>query len=308
MTNQNPASSQPLNSDLLAKLNAHADRSLDRLFTDIDELLSGDLEADAKSAPANQSAISPSNYRNEADYRQYDHDRTYAGTATATEDRFSPQLTAELDPPQPAKAKPKKQKRIPVWLVALSSVGAASIAAGGLLYWAVNERKVTLPQNIDTSWVPFQSKPQVSPADAKFAEYMQKSIAKIEATNLAAANAPATAIVAQPNPANASIAPYQAAPIAIATPPANPANQVIATAPVTKKPTLTTSKPIALVKTIQTSGKTSAIFQVDKKDQPIKIGQKIGASNWSLINIAKNEVTIKGKGGEIRSIKIGQKF
>jgi hypothetical protein len=305
MTNQNPASSQPLNNDLLAKLNAHADRSLDRLFTDIDELLSGDLEADAKSSQSNQSAIAPSNYRNEADYRQYDHDRTYAGTASATADRFSPQLTAELDPPQPAKAKQKKQKRVPIWLVALSSVGAASIAAGGLLYWAVHERKVALPQNIDTSWVPFQSKPQVSPEDAKFSEYMRKSISKIEATNLAAANTAATAI-AQPNPANSLTAPYQAAPITAA--PITATNQAIATAPTVKQPLLTSSKSIALVKIAQTSGRLNAIFQVDKKDQAIKIGQKIGNSNWSLINISKSEVTIKRKGGEIRSIKIGQKF
>jgi hypothetical protein len=304
MTNQNPASSQPLNNDLLAKLNAHADRSLDRLFTDIDELLSGDLEADAKSSQSNQSAIAPSNYRNEADYRQYDHDRTYAGTASATADRFSPQLTAELDPPQPAKAKQKKPRRVPVWLVALSSVGAASIAAGGLLYWAVHERKVALPQNIDTSWVPFQSKPQVSPEDAKFSEYMRKSISKIEATNLAAANTAAIAI-AQPNPAN-GLAPYQAAPITAA--PITATNQAIAAAPTAKQPLLTSSKPIALVKIAQTSGRLSAIFQVDKKDQAIKIGQKIGNSNWSLINISKREVTIKRKGGEIRSIKIGQKF
>jgi Tfp pilus assembly protein PilP len=305
MTNQNPASSQPLNNDLLAKLNAHADRSLDRLFTDIDELLSGDLEADAKSSQSNQSAIAPSNYRNEADYRQYDHDRTYAGTASATADRFSPQLTAELDPPQPAKAKQQKQKRVPIWLVALSSVGAASIAAGGLLYWAVHERKVALPQNIDTSWVPFQSKPQVSPEDAKFSEYMRKSISKIEATNLAAANTAATAI-AQPNPANSLTAPYQAAPITAA--PITATNQAIATAPTVKQPLLTSSKSIALVKIVQTSGRLNAIFQVDKKDQAIKIGQKIGNSNWSLINISKSEVTIKRKGGEIRSIKIGQKF
>jgi hypothetical protein len=311
MTNQNPASSQPLNSDLLAKLNAHADRSLDRLFTDIDELLSGDLEAEAKSSQSNQSAIAPSNYRNEADYRQYDHDRTYAGTAT--EDRFSPQLTAELDPAQPSKLnqkKQKKQKRVPIWLVALSSVGAASIAAGGLLYWAVHERKVALPQNIDTSWVPFQSKPQVSPEDAKFSEYMRKSISKIEATNLAAANTAAAAIIAQPNPANVLTAPYQAVPIQTApqSAPITATNQAISTAPTAAKPILTSSKPISLVKTIQASGHPSAIFQVDNKDQAIKIGQKIGASNWSLINISKTEVTIKRKGGEIRSIKIGQKF
>jgi Tfp pilus assembly protein PilP len=306
MTNQNPASSQPLNSDLLAKLNAHADRSLDRLFTDIDELLSGDLEAEVKPAQSNQSAISPSNYRNDADYRQYDHN--YTGSSS-DQDRFSPQLTAEIDPPQPAKSKQKhkNRKRLPVWLMILSSLGAASIAAGGLLYWLVNERKVTLPQNIDTSWVPFQSKPQVSAADAKFAEYMQKSIAKIEATNLAAANPAATATIAQPNPANILTAPYQPAPTQAAP---TQTGQIAATTPkaAASKPLLTSSKPIALVKIAQANGKINAIFQVDKKNQAVKIGQKIGASNWSLINVSKTEVTIKRTGGEIRSIKIGQKF
>jgi hypothetical protein len=293
MTNQNPASSQPLDGDLLAKLNAHADRSLDRLFIDIDELLSGDLEADQKSSQSNQSVLSPANYRTETE-----SDHQYTQAYIPQSDRFSPQLTVELDPPQPSKAKQKKAaRRIPFWLKAVLGVGVGSIAVGSSLVWLVTERKITIPQNIDTSWLPFQSKPQVSPEDAKFADYMRKSISKIESANITT-----TAAIDLPNPANL------ANPVNSATAPApTPFNQAIAPAPIAAKPAVI-EKPISLVKIIQNSEHPSAIFQVDKKNQPIKVGQKIGASNWSLVNISQSEVTIKRKGGEIRSIKIGQKF
>ncbi|MCY7368061.1 MAG: hypothetical protein LH474_07905 [Chamaesiphon sp.] len=286
MTNQNPASSQPLDRDILTKLNAHADRSLDRLFIDIDELLSGDLEADQKSLQLNQSALSPTNYRTEPE-----SDNQYTQAYIPQSDRFSPQLTVDIDPPQPSKAKPKKQaRRIPFWLKAVLGVGLGSIAVGSSLVWLVTERKISIPQNIDTSWIPFQSKPQVSPEDAKFADYMRKSISKIESAKITT-----TAAIQLPTPAN---------PVTATATPFNPA---IATAPIAATPP-TIEKPATLVKTIQNNKYPTAIFQIDKKNQTIKIGQKIGTSNWSLVNISKSEVTIKRKGGEIRSIKIGQKF
>ena len=291
MTNQNPASSKPLDRDILTKLNAHADRSLDRLFIDIDELLSGDLEADQKSAQPNQSALSPVNYRTETE-----SDQQYNQAYIPQSDRFSPQYTAEIDPPQPSKskAKPKKAaRRIPFWLKAVLGVGVGSIAVGSSLVWLVTERKITIPQNIDTSWLPFQSKPQVSPEDAKFADYMRKSISKIESTKIAT-----TAPIQLPPTANPAI-PSAA--------PATPFNRAIAPTPIAATPAVI-EKPISLTKIIKNSEQPSAIFQIDQKNQPVKIGQKIGTSNWSLVNISKSEVTIKRKGGEIRSIKIGQKF
>ena len=289
MTNQNPASSKPLDRDLLTKLNAHADRSLDRLFIDIDELLSGDLEADQKSVQLNQSALSPTNYRTETE-----SDRQYNQGYIPQSDRFSPQLTVEIDPPQPSKAKPKKAaRRIPFWLKAVLGVGVGSIAVGSSLVWLVTERKISIPQNIDTSWLPFQSKSQVSPEDAKFADYMRKSISKIESTKITT-----TAAIELPTSANPSIP---------AAPTATPFNPAIATAPIAATPA-TIEKPATLVKTIQNNKYPTAIFQIDKKNQIIKVGQKIGNSNWSLVNISKTEATIKRKGGEIRSIKIGQKF
>jgi hypothetical protein len=299
MTNQNPASSQPpqpiLNSDLLAKLNAHADRSLDRLFTDIDELLSGDLEPEAKSSKIDRARIPQSSYTiesfQEQDTPHQPADRSYS------EDRFSPRLTAELDPtpPTPTKPKPKPKSNqttsLPLWLKALLGLGVTSLTLGSLFFWLVNERKIAIPQNIDLSSLPFPSNSQVSPADAKFADYMRKSIAKIESTPIPVAAAP----TAQIDPA----------PIAT-TIPATPTQSIVAT-PTTTKPA-TPGKPISLVKILHHGNRSTAIFQIDKKSQTIKIGQKIATTNWSLINVSKTEVTVKGKGGEIRSIKIGKKF
>jgi hypothetical protein len=299
MTNQNPASQpqQPiLNSELLAKLNAHADRSLDRLFTDIDELLSGDLEPESKSSQSNYQIES---FRTDSDaHRQNDriHSPQILGAAAETEDRSSPSLTATLDPAQPSKSKPKQQKQkqqsLPLWLKALLGLGVTSIALSSLLFWLVNERKVTIPKNIDTSWLPFQSQSRISPEDAKFAEYMQKSISKIESTPIPVATAPTTLNPAITNPST----PTQFTP-----------NPAIATTPTPAKSTAI-EQPIALVKTSQNGKGSTAIFKIDNKNQTIKIGQKIGSSNWSLINIFKKEITVKRKGGEIRSIKIGQKF
>lgn len=297
MTNQNPASSKPLDPNLLTKLNAHADRSLDRLFIDIDELLSGDLETEQRAAQLNQSALSPTSYRTESE-----SDRQYDQGYIPQSDRFSPQVTVDIEQPQSVKPK-KAARRIPFWLKAVLGVGVGSIAVGSSLVWLVTERKISIPQNIDTSWLPFQSKSQVSPEDAKFADYMRKSISKIDSdTTRAATTAPTTygGTTANELPASASTSNP-------ATPAATPFNPATVTAPTAAKPA-TIEKPASLIKIIQNNKYPTAIFQIDKKDQIIKVGQKIGTSSWSLVNISKNDVTIKRKGGEIRSIKIGQKF
>ena len=179
---------------------------------------------------------------------------------------------------------------------AVLGIGVTSLAVGGGLLWLVTERKIELPKNLDTSWLPFQSKSQVSPADAKFAEYMQKSIAKIEAARTQT-TAPTQPINAAENPA-----PTQAAPPSII----NPAG-TISTAPSTE-PSVAPQSPILLLKTFPSSRQPSASFNIDGRDLTINAGQKIGTSQWSLLTVTKGEVLLKKTGGEIRSIHIGQKF
>jgi hypothetical protein len=301
MTSQNPASPTSQNSqldrDILAKVNAHADRSLDRLFADIDELLSGDLSTDATSSavvnrPSHELQQSgTSNFAYYPDELQQQRFSAEDPQADFTSSRSS----ADSESPQPATPNQQK-KRLPLWMKAVVGIGVTSIAVGGGLLWLVNERKIELPKNLDTSWLPFQSKSQVSAADAKFAEYMQKSIAKIEAARTQ------TPVATQPINSVENPATTQAAPPSII----NPAGTISA-APSTE-PAVAPQSPILLLKTFPSSRQPSASFNIDGRDLTIDVGKKIGTSQWSLLTVTKGEVLLKKTGGEIRSIHIGQKF
>lgn len=313
MTNQNPASSNPqstkLSQEILAKVNAHADRSIDRLFTDIDELLSGDLSGDIPfvdgrdTAQFNQTGTNQQRYRYPAatnrstprmadiqtqqpQYRQYQPQTEFT----------PPSEPAEPQQPQPSQPKRQNQNHGPLWMKAFLSIGIVSIALSSLLLWLINERKINLPKNIDTSWLPFQSQSQISSDDAKFAEYMRKSIAKIESANTQANSATVPSNAAT-NPATVD-SPSPTTSVA-----ANPG--VVTT---TANPTNATTASISLLKTIQTSDRPGAIFEINSQTQTVYAGEKIGTSDWSLLTVAKEEVIVKKAGGVIRSIYVGQKF
>lgn len=294
MTNHNPAAPNPqstnLDPDILAKVNAHADRSIDRLFADIDELVSGDLTDELQSSSS-------------ASDRQHQHPPAVIGSGYPQ--NRSPQPPVYLPPtdansaPQqqlPGSAPPQPQQPSPLWLKALLGIGITSMAVGSLLLWLVNERKIELPKQIETSWIPFQSKAQVSPEDAKFAEYMRKSISKIDA-----ANTQPTSASNRPNPTNNILTrTSQPAPVAF-----NPNRKIVA--PSAGKENAIQA-PISLLKTVPTSRRPHAIFEINGQSQTVNIGQKIGISKWSLLTVARGEVLLKKTGGEIRSIHIGQNF
>jgi hypothetical protein len=316
MTNQNPASSNPqstkLSQEILSKVNAHADRSIDRLFADIDELLSGDLSGDIPfsdgRSPSNGST--PNNNYIGADRQQY---RYPAETNRSAPPRMSDVQTqqpqsqyrqyqppTEVTPPsqpvapqqtQPSQPKSQKHKNgSPLWMKAFLGIGIVSIALSSLLLWLINERKISLPKNIDTSWLPFQSS-QISADDAKFAEYMRKSIAKIESANTQTSSSTAPTNAAT-NPTSVG-SPIPITPGIITTTP-NSANSNTAS--------------ISLTKTLPTGDRPGAIFEINSQTQTVYAGEKIGTSDWSLLTVAKGEVIVKKTGGVIRSIYVGQKF
>lgn len=297
MTNQNPASTNTqsikLSQEILSKVNAHADRTVDRLFADIDELLSGDLTDDihSSSQPQQRRLYSAEPIRTTqtpppqiaatqippAQYRQ--------------EYQSPPELTPVQQPVEPVPAKPAKPKRqnqnSPSLIKVLLGIGVASIAISSILLWLINERKIQLPKDIDTSWLPFQSSSKISTDDAKFAEYMRKSISKIETANTqpTVSASPVPVAASQPTPANPGI---------------------ITTTPAAADPVIIAA-PIALIKTLS-GDKPGAIFEINSQTQTVYAGTKIGTSEWSLVTVAKGEVIIKKAGGVIRSIYVGQKF
>ena len=260
-------------------------RSID-CFADIDGLLSGDLTDELNSATVTRTSASQHFHAHPDEIQQQQPQRSLP-EADFTSHR------APIDTEQPAPATPARStNRFPVWLQALLGIGITAGAVGGGLLWLISERKIELPKNIDTSWLPFQSKSQVSPEDAKFAEYMQKSITNIESAK------PQSPIVTNPvEPTN-----NLAAPASLTNP-----TGTLTTAP--SPATVTASPaPIALLKTFPTSGHPKAVFKLNDREIAVNVGQKIGTSNWSLLTVAKGEVILKKVGGEIRSIYVGQKF
>ncbi len=294
MTNQNPAAPNPqsidLDPDTITKVNAHADRSIDRLFADIDEILSGDLANDIHSSVSANTQQPQPPAATRSDYPQH---------RSPQPPIYLPPKDDNVQPQQqlPGSVSPQQQQHIPLWLKALLGIGATSLALGSLLFWLVNERKVEFPKNINPSWIPFQSKSQVSPEDAKFAEYMRQSISKIDV-----ANTQPTTATNQPNPTNLNILTRTSQPAPIAF---NPNQKIVA--PIIGK-TNTIQAPISLVETDSISRRPNAIFEINGQNQTVNVGQNIGTSKWSLLTVAKREVLLKKTGGEIRSIRIGQKF
>jgi hypothetical protein len=288
MTNQNPAVPNPqpidLDSDTLAKVNAHADRSIDRLFADIDELLSGDLTEDLHSSNAND--------------RQHQPLTGYANDRSSYQPPIylsSPAADAEPQQYLLGAAPSQQQQRIPFWLKALLGIGLTSIALGSLLSWLVNTRKIELP-TINTSWLPFQSKSQVSPQDAKFADYLRKSLAKVDTTDSSSTTAT--------NLPNSNILTRTPQPTPVAF---NPNRKIVAPRAPGNASALPVA-PISLFETHPNRRPASAIFEINGRSQTVEIGEKIGTSKWSLLTVAKGEVLLKKTGGEIRSIHLGQKF
>ncbi len=302
MTNQNPASSNPqsakLSQEILSKVNAHADRSIDRLFADIDELLSGDLSGDIPPASTQQQYRYPPASGRQTQRIADTHRQQPPQQYLPQGDFTPPPETVEppQQPQQPPQAKPKRQQpqSMPLWMKAFLGIGVTSIALSSLLLWLINEHKIQLPKNMDVSWLPFMSQSQISSDDAKFAEYMRKSISKIESANTQASTAPAqTNATTSPDPAISPTSPIAANPGVITTKP-DPAN--------------VSQIPISLIKTLPTGDRPGAIFEINSQTQTVYAGDKIGKSDWSLLTVAKGEVIVKKVGGVIRSIYVGQKF
>jgi hypothetical protein len=357
MTNSNSSSSNPksteLSREILAKVNAHADRSVDRLFADIDELLKNDTTPDTPSsdrlyenAPYSTPFTPPKSPNSETPFTPPNHPTSFAPSPSEapftppTPTPFTPPTETPFTPPNPQiqtlntdipftppnyfqtpepQTQPQlsfqtqpapmqapeieelattpKKSEVPLWVKVFLSIGFISIASSSVLLWLIKEGKITLPTNLNTSWIPGETQSQISPDDAKFADYMRKSISKIES-----ANTTTTSKLPNPsgNPANVVTPdPYNPAP---------PTNSPgIAAAP-TDKPITPLKTTASLTKTMQTGDRIGATFQIGNRAQTVNVGDKIGNTGWSLLTVAENSIVVVKAGRENKSIAIGQKF
>ena len=252
MSQNPPDSSTDNNSKNIPKVvGDHADRLMDSLFADIEDLLSGDSQPQAKSS---QTVVG----------QQPDShpERQPAGPSLKPSAAYQPPAetnTAVSKPPQPRN-----------WQKILLGLSLAAIAAGGIIWWLAKERKINLDAVMPSD---------ASKADVQFADYLHRSLGKIEGGTSA-----------QSPPANQLSAPV--------------ANPVITSA----APALPVTG-ISFTKVIKSQPPT-AEFVIDGKVQQLNVGDKIGKSGWTLGTVTgalDTEVMIK-RNGEMRTLKAGQQF
>lgn len=111
----------------------------------------------------------------------------------------------------------------------------------------------------------------------------------------------------QPNPLPAlPVVPFGTAVPNLSAPTAptpSPANQQQA-----YLPTSTTAIPSHTLEGLLESGKKSvALFQVDGVTRRVNIGESIGSSGWTLVDVSNGEAVVR-RNGEVRSIYAGQKL
>ncbi|MEG4074582.1 hypothetical protein QUA30_17975 [Microcoleus sp. Pol14C2] len=90
--------------------------------------------------------------------------------------------------------------------------------------------------------------------------------------------------------------------------PAPPAQQS-APAPEQSAPAVSSAPTSAhtLVGILELGDRSAALFEVDGVARRIYVGESIGASGWTLAEIKNQEAVIR-KGGDVRSVFVGQKF
>ncbi|MEG4861675.1 hypothetical protein QUB75_30420 [Microcoleus sp. K1-B6] len=88
-----------------------------------------------------------------------------------------------------------------------------------------------------------------------------------------------------------------------------PAAQQSAPAPEQSAPAASSAPTSAhtLVGILELGDRSAALFEVDGVARRIYVGESIGASGWTLAEIKNQEAVIR-KGGDVRSVFVGQKF
>jgi hypothetical protein len=115
-----------------------------------------------------------------------------------------------------------------------------------------------------------------------------------------------TPLAASPNPSESP----QPKILARETEPAPaPSAQQSAPAPEQSAPAVSSAPTSAhtLVGILELGDRSAALFEVDGVARRIYVGESIGASGWTLAEIKNQEAVIR-KGGDVRSVFVGQKF
>ena len=320
---------------------SYADRLMDDLFGDVEQLLGGE----ARSTPPEPSApSSPETHPAPPAVEPATVGMPLVQRAQpeAAPDPLVSQSAAPIESAPPVADKSRKQGLVyDRFLLAIGCVSLLATLAMWLLYQESRRPQVTA--NIAVNQV---SDPVNEVANQQFADYVQRSLQMIDQKMVA--SAPPSASALPPNAAlpNVSVPPTQTptAPGAIAPVPgastglsklyspfyrsaqgASPGMgfPFTVTPPLTPLPTLpsrTATAPVkqpiplsvpgvarTLVGVVEMGDQSAILVEINGVAQRFKLGESIGSSGWALVEVSKNQAIMR-RNGEVRSVFIGQSF
>ncbi len=83
-----------------------------------------------------------------------------------------------------------------------------------------------------------------------------------------------------------------------------------ANAPVAVRPPIPLSMPgipKKLVGVLELGDRSAALIEINGVTQRYRIGESIGTSGWSLVEVSKDQAVLR-RNGEVRSVFMGQNF
>jgi hypothetical protein len=167
----------------------------------------------------------------------------------------------------------------------------------------------------------------VSPEDAEFLAYVQRSLNAIDRRSeldrqVASAtdgdgdaDLPTVTVPGSPVASNQGdvervyIPVYQAPQTTPAMPPTTTTPSATAAAPTTPGsiPNISPSASHVLVGLLELGERSAALFEINDTVRRVYVGESIGNSGWTLVSVSNEEAIVR-RNGEVRSIYIGQRF
>lgn len=321
---------------------SYADRLMDELFGDVEQALDMGMELQPRPAEP-QSHTTPPPFSTESEpapeaqpaqtplplilpLAMPETDRA-ANHAVVLDERPAIATSAgAIAVPEPDTSRPRASRLVDRLILGLSCISVIVILAVWLFKHEAARSPTVSPPPPPTALNPNTA------SDQQFAEYVQRALQTIgpKATPNSVAALPT--VSPSPTPAMPTVtlpavpaAPTTLRPLKPATgrlqipaypvptnlsPPTNPVAPLpkVATAPV--KPPVPLSVPgIAhtLVGVMELGDRSAALIEINGIVQRFKLGESIGSSGWTLVEVSKDQAVMR-RNGEVRSIFIGQNF
>ncbi|HEY9813286.1 MAG TPA: hypothetical protein V6D31_07095 [Candidatus Sericytochromatia bacterium] len=294
----------------------HADQLMDELFSEIDRILDGGSKFTTETAQPEYVSLQPLKMPEmsppEATVTPDEQPKTQLTQEPDNTSNAAPQtLTRKSNTEEKNLSGPKKATYGNWFEKILLGLSFTSLLLLFAILWLLSQKKLNLQFGQQYNVAPNTQQIQLSQSDAKFIEYMERSLEAID-RKAQASKQQSTATQQNSNqsqiPANANVTTLPSRTTKVIEKvyiPVYPPQATNSSLSQSWIPT-TPGNKFTLVGLVERGKRPAALIEIKGVTQRIYQGQTIGSS-WTLVAVAEQKAIIK-RNGEVKSIYVGQKF